>query len=212
MGRSGTLSFDEIVKRDGGRVSVLDKLKTKLVQHAALDLSEVSVFHPESNSWQGQLGVEDGLIYGPVEAVIPNKLFDTTILQGGSLLRLVLQSDSSHDIKEVLSPMAYSPLLERIKLLAQMSNILERIAVICQNYQDNSPPLELIFTHQQETTLAKLTLEPRDSLPTTGAPTMPYVDVREWCLSHIYESMQDSGFIFWIRPLSYSHRSSQVLL
>lgn len=134
-----------------------------------------------------------GLVYGPVEAVISIQQFDTTILQGGSLLHLVLQSDSSHDIKEVLSPMAYSPLLERIKFLAQKSNILGRIAAISQNYRDNSPPLELIFTHQQETTLAKLTLEPTDSLPTTGAPIMPYVDVQEWCLDHIYESMQDSS-------------------
>lgn len=190
--------FDAVrTARRGNAASLLDGLKENLSQHAALDIFGFNVFHPKSNLWQGLFEVKEGLRYGLVEVAIPNDQFHTSVMESGLLRQLVLQSCSTHDMLKVVSLMACSPLLERIKFPAQEGSIFSRIATIRKNYHHNTRPLELTFSDQRETTLARLTIGHGASSQAIDfgfpEPITPSVDIHEWQIDRVHESMQDSG-------------------
>lgn len=128
----------------------LFKQRERPSQHITLGLSGVSAFHRDELNWQEQLGIEGGIFYGPVEAAIPNPRFLSVILQGGSLRRLVLQSYSTEDMLQVISLLAFNPLLQMIEVPAQGNNIFARIDSIHQGCHNRALPVEVNFLHQQQ--------------------------------------------------------------
>lgn len=188
--------YDELLYRKGIiGVAEFESLQVKLAQSTILYLSGIDILHPKSNHWQGRIGVKNGLVYGLEEADIPNDRFDVAVLESGSLRRLVLQSDSTHDMFLVVSLMACSPSLEQIQFSAKKGAVLSQIAIICDNYRHNTCPIELIFYEHQETILAKLTFGHRAGSqvvdPGPYEPTTPSISVLEWSIDHVHESMQD---------------------
>ncbi|KAF8988399.1 hypothetical protein BGZ52_010505 [Haplosporangium bisporale] len=189
--------FSELVHREKIiGTAEFESLQVKLERNTVWDLSGIDIFDPTSNCWQGRLRVKNGLLYGLVEAVVPNDKFDRAILEGGSLRRVVLQSDTTCDMVQVVSLMECSGSLERIEFLTKESTILSRIATIRNNYGHNTCPLELIFSNQQKTTLARLTIghSVDSQVVDTGPyePITPPIDVLEWNLDRVHEPMQDS--------------------
>lgn len=179
--------FDEVgkIKKKIG-ASAFSKLGEKLGWQPALDLAGISVFHPESNIWEGQLGVKQGNFSGLEEAPIPNVRFSTADLERGFLRRLVLQSHIAEDMLQVLSLMDCSPMLQKIEVLDQENTIFTRVESICQKCHGCKLPLEVTFWHQQETVLAKLVFRGKDgpisepSEASSHSQNYPAIDVLEW--------------------------------
>ncbi|KAF9372985.1 hypothetical protein CPB97_000879 [Podila verticillata] len=190
--------FGELVQRQKIiGTTEFESLQVKLARNTTLDLSGINIFHPMSNRWQGLLRVKNGLLYGLVEADVPNDKFNMAILGGGSLRRVVLQSHTTHDMVQVVSLMGCSGSLEQIEFLAKESTILSWIATIRNNYGHNICPLELIFSERPKTSLARLTIGHGVGSqvvdPGPYEPFTPSIDVLEWNLDHVHEPMQDSG-------------------
>lgn len=188
---------DEIEKSEKGMV--LFKQRERPSQHTTLGLSGVSVFHHDELNWQGKLGVEESIVFGLAEAVIPNTYFNTMILERGDLRCLVLRSHSTEDMLQVISLMECSPLLQKIEVPVQGNNIFARIESIRQSCHNRAHSLEVSFLYPQERDrmLAKVTIggaEHSEALEVVPySHNSPSVDILDWHLDHVSGPIRDNG-------------------
>ncbi|KAG0342745.1 hypothetical protein BG000_001605 [Podila horticola] len=168
----------------------LQYLTLRLGRHKYLaqELTGIDVFS-QTHRWEGHLVVNEGSVLGLTFSMVPTTFFPAAVTECNTLRRLVLDSYQIDDMLQVLSLMGTNPLLEQIELPAQEGNVFRRIDAIRQNYRQITLPLELTFSHQQETVLGRLAIESKDS-PGTVPPS---IDILQWHLDHVSEQLQDTG-------------------
>lgn len=168
----------------------LQYLTLRLGRHKYLaqELTGIDVFS-QTHRWEGHLVVNEGSVLGLTFSMVPTTFFPAAVTECNTLRRLVLDSYQIDDMLQVLSLMGTNPLLEQIELPAQEANVFGRIDAIRQNCRQITLPLELTFSHQQETVLARLAIESKDSSGTVP----PSIDILQWHLDHVSEQLQDTG-------------------
>ncbi|KAG0094856.1 hypothetical protein BGZ93_006686 [Podila epicladia] len=176
----------------------LEYLNLKLGRHKVMrDISGIDVFDSRRFIWNGRLGVDHGIVYGPSGILVPRTFFHGAWLEQGMLRHLVLDSYQTNDMLQILSLMEINPMLQQIQIPAQENNIFGRIGLIRQKCHHLTHPLELTIAHEYEAILARVVIESKNGSRILDddfqGQKAPSIDFTHWCLDHISEQLQDSG-------------------
>lgn len=194
--------FNNNVHARGNKPAVighdLEYLNFKLGRHSVMrDISGIDVFDSRRFIWNGRLGVDHGIVYGPSGILVPRTFFHGAWLEQGMLRHLVLDSYQTNDMLQILSLMEINPMLQQIQVPAQENNIFRRIGLIRQNCHHLTYPLELTVAHEHEAILARVVFGSKNGSRIPGndfqEQESPSIDIVHWCLDHISEQLQDSG-------------------
>ncbi|KAG0334127.1 hypothetical protein BG000_008602 [Podila horticola] len=180
-------------------------LSKTLEPYKALALKGIDLFNWKSNTWQGRLRVKNGIICGLEETVLPNKFFHPSLLEFGTLRKLVVRSALTEEKSWLFTLMDLNLGLQQLEIPAQENEMLSLLSDLCHswNWQWKNVKVALFETGSAYKTRLSAEVVMSNSTNRTGDGHLllqvgsdscvgAVVDVLQWDRDHVSGYLSDS--------------------